>query len=400
VTTSFVKQFLEFTKEYESPTSFFKWAAYSAVGAVLRDNVYMAEGYRIITPNIYVLLLAQSAMHRKSVPVGLVGDLVSEIRNTKIIRGRTSIQAVLDDLSGIITDRESGTPIRGGSCLLCAEELASFIVQSPEAVPILTDIYDFRKEWTSSLRGAGKFKISNLCVTMCAASNEVLLKEVYTDLAIGGGLLGRTFFVKPDEFRKGNSLLKKEVEKYDTKILINSLRDISKLKGEILFDDGAQAEYDRWYDAWRMLCQDKADKSGVMGRIHTGIKKIAAILAISNRNELVVRRQDVEESIEECLKLLPNYESFISAQGKSSEAEAASILIDVLKSEKTHRIDRKDFLYAHYMDVSAEMLEKILKTFEGAGIVQRVIGDKGEEIRLTQKALDKWKMKEKGVGNV
>lgn len=383
---NFIQQFLEFTTEYESPGSFFKWSAYSIVAAVLRNNVYLTEGYRIICPNIYVLLLATSAMHRKSVPVGLAGDLVGEIRNTKIIRGRTSIQAVLDDLAGIETDRRTGQPIRGGSCILCAEELASFIVQSPETVPILTDIYDYRKEWDSRLRG-GKFKIQDMCVSLIAASNEIHFKEVYNQLAIYGGLLGRTFLVKPNEFRKGNSLIKQEKEKYDIKPLIDKLREISKLKGEMIFSEDATIEFDCWYNSWRETCKTSSDKSGIVGRIHTGVKKIAMINA-AQRNELVINKDDILGAIDECLELLPNYDAFIMSSGKSSNAETASILINELWETAHKQLSRKEILYRHFMNFDAKILDEVIVTLEQAGMIQQVINNGGAEYRLTSRALE------------
>jgi hypothetical protein len=381
--------YIDFTQDYESPTSFFRWAAYAAVAAVLRDNVWKQQGHMNTYPNIYVLLLATSAVHRKSVPTGLTGDLVREVGNTKLIRGRTSIQAVLDDLAGIETDRNTGTPIKGGSCLLCAEELAAFIVQSPEAIPILTDIYDARKEWTSSLRGSGKFKVSNICVTMLAASNETHLKEVYTELAIYGGLLGRTFFVKPNEFRKANPLLKDEKKKYDPKPLVDSLKIISRLKGEMIFDNGVEEEYSKWYTAFRDSYKDKPDKSGIMGRIHTGVLKLSMIIGVSSEYDKIVKIEHFYEALEQCLAILPNYDTFVLGQGKGIISEQAGIFINALWDAKNHTAIRRDILFQYWSEFDAETLDKIVVTLEQAGMVRTSLGDQ-VEYQLTEKAQEKF----------
>lgn len=399
---SFVKSFLEFTKDYESPTSFFKWSAYAILSATIRDNLILDEGHRIFAPNLYVLLLATSAMHRKSMPVGLAGDLLAELRNTKLIRGRTSIQAVLDDLAGIETDKKTGQPIRGGSCLLCAEELASFIVNSPEAIDILTDIYDYRKEWDSRLRGSGKFKITNLCVTMLAASNEAMLKDIYLEKAIYGGLLRRTCFIKPNEYRKGNSLIKKEAGRYDISSLVQQLKDISKLKGELTFVEAAEREYDFWYlgrdglGGWREMCREREDRTGILSGVHTIIKKIAIILAVNECSKTIEKRH-VEEAINEGLNILPNYDNFVFGSGKSPKAEVAALLLEELYKAPRNQIPRREFLFRHFMDVDGKDLDDLIITLEQAEMIKSVVELDGTSYRLTSKALDKFNSKKEKV---
>src|SRR5665213_1423119 len=97
----FITSFLKHTEEYESPGSFWRWGAYATIAAVLRDSVYYDHGLRKTYANIYVVLLADSAEYRKSGPFQPITDLLNSdgLRNTKVIRGRSSIQAVLDDLS-------------------------------------------------------------------------------------------------------------------------------------------------------------------------------------------------------------------------------------------------------------------------------------------------------------
>jgi len=129
-----------------------------------------------------------SAVSRKGAPIKLCEKLVKRAESTKIISGRASIQGILDELS-------RGKPIRRlkgpgwRSALFCAEELSAGIVNDPEAIKILTDIYDFKDEYTSRLRGSGVFRIKNICFSMMAGSNEELLRGVYGSEAVMGVFL-------------------------------------------------------------------------------------------------------------------------------------------------------------------------------------------------------------------
>jgi len=394
----FVDLFLNYTQDAESPSSFFRWGAYACVAAVLRDNVFYFHGHDLVYPNIYVLTLCGSSSYRKSVPIHIVSELVIEVGNTKVIRGRTSIQAVLEVMSNNETDRKSGNVLTGGSVLLCADELASFLVSDPQIIGILTDIYDFRKEYKSLLIGRGKTVIKNVCVTMHAASNEELLKTIYTSAATYGGLMARTFFIKPDEFRPSNSLMWVDRNKFDKKELINSLKAIARLKGEVVFEDDAKKEYDNWYKPFRISYKDKLDRTGVVGRVHTGALKLAIIIGISTEYDLIVKKEHVEDSISQCMKLLPNYDSYALSTGKSSAADSGALLLNALWKAPNHIISKRLFLYEHWMDIDSKTLDDLAITLDQGGVISRVIpGSEGsiEDYKLTEKAIKIYEKREK-----
>ena len=391
---SFIDNLVEFTKESETPTSFWVWGGYAMVAAVLRDNVYWTQRGHKICPNIYVLLNADSAVHRKSGPVKEADRLLTKVNNTKVIRGRGSIQAILENLANSVMDRETGKTLRGGSCLLVADELRSFFVEDGALVGILTDVYEYKDTFDYMLRGA-PFKVKGLCISMLAASNDEFLKTIYTGEAVYGGLLGRTFLVRANgEYRPANSLLETEGEeaenliKYDPLPLIKQLKDISSLAGKMRFEIDAKLEYDNWYTPLRDSYKIKPDRAGVIQRIHTGVIKVAVILAVSRKLELIVSKHDIQEAIEKCVELLPNYDSFAMQTGKSTEAMAGSLLLDAAWKNKGS-ISRQAFLFEHWADVSNETLDKLIVSLESAGMISRSFNGTGTDvIVMTQRCLD------------
>src|SRR5574341_1265274 len=95
----FISRFIDFTKEYESPTSFWRWSAYALIAAILRDSCFYHHGLYKTYPNLYIILLAESAEYRKGGPFKPVSKLVRLLKNTKVIEGRASVQGIIDDLS-------------------------------------------------------------------------------------------------------------------------------------------------------------------------------------------------------------------------------------------------------------------------------------------------------------
>ncbi len=393
----FVKQLIDYTKESESPTSFWKWSAYAIVAAALRDNVWWSQMGEKICPNIYVLLNADSATHRKGNGPKMADRLLQPVRVTKVIRGRGSIQAILEDLANVMNDA-SGKSVRGGSCLLIADELKSFFVDDAALIGIMTDVYEYREIFDYKLRGAG-FKVKGLCISMLAASNDEFLKSIFTGEAVYGGLLGRTFLIKPDEYRPGNSLLETEEEeadriiRYDPTPLVNSLKDISKLKGKIRFEMAAKVAYDDWYLPLRKSYERRPDKTGVIQRLHTGVLKIAVIKAIDDTMELIVKKEHIISAIDDCVALMPNYDGYSMSPGKSVESVVGSHLMTELWAHGG-TITRAKFIQLHWVDcMNPDVLDKVILSFEQAGYIEHGFDGGQNIICMTKKCKEAFSRK-------
>jgi len=384
----FINLLLEHTKPYESPESFWKWSAYCTVAAIMRDSCHIRQGDSNLYPNVYVLLLADSAVHRKGNPVRFCEKLTTKISNTKIISGRTSIQAILDELARGETHPKTGKTIKGGSALFSAAELSAGIVNDPEAIKILTDIYDFKEEYTSRLRGTGTFHIKNICFTMMAASNESLLIDLYDEKARTGGLLGRTFLVKPNEFRQANSLFDFPDTTASMQRILDALLTISKLEGEMVISEAARKEYDDWYKPFRASQRNIKDRTGILGRIHTSILKLAMILCADHSLGLTIQKCHIEEAISEGMGLLPNYTQFVMSGGKSPISNIATIVLQQLFDTESHSLSRAYLLRLNWNEFDVETFDKFITTMEQAEMLGGAMFDDGIGYRLTKKCID------------
>lgn len=385
---NFIDGLLDYTKNYESPTAFWKWSAFATIAAVLRDNVFIKQGDDGLYPNIYVLLLADSAVQRKDKPVRLCQRLVESIKNTKVIAGRTSIQAILDELARGESDPTTGKILKGGSALFSAPELSAGIVADPAAVSIMTEIYSYHEVYTSRLRGMGTFKINKLCFSAMMASNKELLIDVYDNRAMGGGLLGRTFVVVPDEWRPGNSLF--EVNHRETKLedLIKELINISTLRGCFEFTRTAMDLYNDWYIPFRESYRSRPDRSGIAGRIHTGVLKISMLHCVNQSRDLLIQEQHVENAINDCMGLMQNYTQLTLASGKSPGAEIGALVLNEIYQAPGHGLSRAKLLSKFWSNFSSEDLTKLVETLtQGEMLTVEQFVD-GIGYRLTKKCLD------------
>jgi hypothetical protein len=390
---SFISSYLAHTQQYESPTSFWKWSAYATIAAVVRDNVFRRQGESYLFPNMYVLLMADSSVHRKGRPVDTAEILISAINNTKLISGSTSIQALVDELGRVETDIKTGKLMRSGSGIFLAQELSAALVEDPRAIKILTDIYDYKPQgYTIRLISRSNGKVDKLVLNMLAASNEALLKSLYNDTAIYGGLLARTFLVLPDEFRPSNSLWA-QPDPESFKCIKDLLREISTMKGEVQFEKAAEEEYDNWYIPFRNSYKNKNEKSGVVGRIHTSVLKLAMVLAVNDMT-LIIGKQHIEEAISEAMKLIPNYKAFLMTTGASkNKDEIGAFIINTMMNAADFTISRRVLLQQPILlqPEGAELLEKMMITMEAGGLVTQMISSdirEGVSYKLTPKCIE------------
>ena len=398
---TFLDAYIKHTSIYESPTSFWKWSAYATISAVLRDKCYLLSGGDHHTfPNLYIMLLAESSGHRKNKPVetsqNLVINLSLEMTKTndsiKTISGRASVQGILDELAKGETSGNTGRVLRSKAATFYAPELSAGIVSDPQGLKTLTDIYDYKiNPYQHLLRTGPSFDLEGVVFSMFMASNQDMLQGMFDQAVIRGGFLARTLLVIPDEFRPGNTLMDlDEEERKASKIrVMDRLKDIYRLGGKFLIEPSAKEEYKLWYVPFRAEYAKLKEETGIIGRIHTHIVKLALILA-ANELVLCVRKKHIEQAIEECLGLLKNYGLFTMNHAKSEIGTVGGTIILTLLEAPSCMLSRKMLMRNHWRDFDAEMLDKAVLALEEAGFIKTHQTREGLAYQLTAECVKRF----------
>jgi hypothetical protein len=390
---NFLDTFVDWTKDSESPESFFLWSGLSAISAVMRDNIYQQWQYDRLYPNMFVLLIAPPAIGKR-LPMVMAGKLIKRAKNTKVIEGSASIQAVVKSLGSYETGGQ-----KGASCILYSEEFSSFHVKDQNTNELLTDLWDYHEVWERNLI-SWQATLKNVCMSLLAASNEVLLKEILDSRAMFGGLLSRTILVMEKRKRRRDALIRKgdlavaEHGKLMEGILGDHLVNLSKIKGPIEFDEEALKEFEFWYDTeWKDNEENPKTTTGIEGRMKTHVKKVAMAIAMCEGNlDLWVRKIHVEFAIELCLRLYRNYQILSSESGKSPTAHPAAILIRMLSGQKDYTLSRKSILRMKLGEFNPTILDEVVLTLQGAELLVEVSEGNEVSYRLTTKCLEMYQI--------
>src|SRR6185436_19452954 len=166
------------TKDLESPRRYFYFAGLAALSAAAGRKLWLDRGgaYQLF-PNLYVMLVGPSGI-KKGLPVRVAEKLVTALKYTKVISGRSSVQAIIEQL-GHQTMDSKGNVTKDASAFIVSGEFSQSILEDPQAYTILTDLYDSQwKDEHTNLLKSGKSVLKNVYLTMLSASNQVHLHSV------------------------------------------------------------------------------------------------------------------------------------------------------------------------------------------------------------------------------
>jgi hypothetical protein len=318
------------------------------------------------------------------------------VNNTTIIKGRSSIQAILKDM-GTAQTMPGGRIKTDSSVFICSSELSSSIVEDPVAAKILTDLYDRHYnegEWKSLLKQE-TFSLKSPTVVMLGATNEAMSEDFFTGAVIKGGYFARTFIIYESKRNKRNSLAfqPNHIPNYDE--AANYLKQLALLKGpfkyfsslieddfyniKIKVDDRhvyfceAGAIYHRWYDEFldTVDSQEIKDETGTLNRFGDSVIKVAMLLSLSQHPILEITPEAMTEAIRICEQLLGNVrKTTMGKSGLSTSSYLKGLIIYELLGREPHIISRQMLTKRFYMHYgSVEELNHLMESFHVAGMI-------------------------------
>jgi hypothetical protein len=358
-----IEEVLESTKKFETPRRFYYWSTLAAISAVLKDRVWfdMGGNYNCY-PNIYVLLYGPSGI-RKGPAVALAEDLVSRVDNTRVIDGRSSIEAVIKELGTAIT-RPGKEMIKDACGFMVASELSSSIIGNNAAMDIMTNLYDRKyneKEWKYRLKVGESARLMKPTITWLAATNEALFRDFVPEKNLHGGLIGRMFVITETKKHTTNSLMFRH-EVPDKPKLAARLKEISRLQGEFQMDDDVRHAVDAWYNKFdKETAPLLNDDTGFVSRVGDFVVTIAMLISSGRRCDKKIEVSDVLEATNVILPLIVPTKRVVNSVKKNdaSLVTKRALVLTYLSNRPEFCEERGKLLQNLGLQVDSEDLDKI-----------------------------------------
>lgn len=407
---TWIEKLLAETAEYEAPQQYYYWSGLCAISAAVKDHVFLERGSdRLKTyPNIYVLLLAKTGITRKSHPISLIEQIVTEAKCTRVISGRSSIEKIIDDLGStatVVGADGKRTLIKEACALICSGELSASLVTNSQALTIFTNLYDRNYntgDWTINLKSGTK-KLTKPTISFLAATNDQHMKSFFEAKDMYGGFLGRTFVISSDVPKLLNPLVRPTTIYPDIKQLSCYLHEISKITGQFEWEsDDVITHYENWYRGFYGPVQsgqaDVDDKTGTFSRIGEHVLKVAMLISLSESPSLVLTDSNIKEAISLCEPFVEISARAVRGIGKSPLAQQTAMVMEYLE-RRGGSATRVSILQNFQGDIDHEDLAKIAIHLEESKFITIERYGTGHAYVVPPKVLEKykaWKEAKKG----
>jgi hypothetical protein len=390
---------LEECSHVETPRSWLWWSLVCSISAAAGNNYFLRtlKGAVIYKPNIYVMLLGESGLG-KGFPINLSKNLVKIADVTRVIAGRSSIQAIVKELSLAYT-REHKSIIVDSRGFIVNGELSTAIIQDPSSLTILTDLYDgnYNPEWTNLLKGSGAEKLKEPYITALFGSSPSHFYESVPQVNIEGGYIGRNLIVYEERRHQDSDLLDdddSDSSSFPYEKFTGHLEKIANYSGRMIPLSETKKVFNTWRRQWRE--RQQADKTGFSNRVPDHVLKVAMCLALSRQDfTLIIEKGDIEEAIDRVTSLVYSNKRTTEGKGVDPLSIQTKMVLDFLLVADKNELKRKQLLTKGYGNYDAAVLDKVIDTLMEMGWIQRerfVAGSATDWIiRLTGEPLAQYK---------
>lgn len=375
MSTSWLHDLLEETsKEVETPYNYLYWSLLTCISAVAanRYSLRALKGNVVYWPNLYVMLLGDSGLG-KGFPVSLSKKLVQNAETTRVIAGRSSIQAIIKELSQ--TKSEQGkAPITDSRGYIINGELSTAIIADPDSLTILTDLFDRNDnpQWTNLLKGDGHEKLKEPYITCLFGSSPAHFYDSIPQANIEGGYIGRNLIIYEEKRSKELDLLDSEDEavladkftEYIVPNFVPHLQNIAKYeKTKFVPEEKARVIFNAWRREWRENQAQFNDRTGFVNRVPDHTLKVAMCLALSRYEfDGIIRVCDINEAIGKVTSLIYATKKASEGSGLDPLAQITKKVLDFLIAAPENKMMRQQLLIRGYGNYDGQVLDKVIET--------------------------------------
>jgi hypothetical protein len=377
---NWLDSYMEYTEGMEPARTFQMWVGISAIASALRKKVYLSLGRIKVYANMYIILVAEPGIARKSQAISTGVELMSGVPDIVMSADAMTKEALLVDMQECVAQEIylDGTVLDHCSLNIISREFESFLGQKKEntkMLVLLTDLFDCQElPWKYRTKHSGNSTIQSLYLNMLAATTPESLASCLPSTAIGGGLTSRMIFVWGERKSKKVAIpLLTDKIKILKDALIQDLYLISRIVGTYEFSEDARTKWIEWYNKYeeldtKRICKDPTF-NGWYSRKPTYILKIALVMAAAESGDLIVEWRHVQRSLDMIELAEHDMSGVFRAVGKSFVSTEVDTIMQLVKIHGW--ITEKSLLSKVWKDMDSIKFDNVIKTAMRTGKVDR-----------------------------
>jgi hypothetical protein len=284
-----IGDYLHFSANLQACARFRFFTAACALGSVINNKVWLQRGEEGLLPKLFpnpwVMLLGPPGFGNKTQTINMaVNCIVQACPGVKLLSDKLTPESLVKALSEPIEERDIiKIGPRDATGLIKAPELSVIFGKqqyNTGMVSLITDLYDYREEWTSETIMRGKNVLRHICISIIGGSTPDWLQSMLPQDAFTGGFMSRFILVEmPPTYLNLKGWPTKPPESKNWDLLVDGMRKIERFKGEMQWSKEAKEAYITTYESLRPTGDRQKDAYRV--REVEQILKVAMVLELS-----------------------------------------------------------------------------------------------------------------------
>jgi len=243
--SNWLRAYVAFTADSESPDDFHFWTGVATVAGALRRRVWIDMRKFQWTPNFYIILVGPPGVAAKSTSIQSGVRLLKQVPGIHFGPQSITWQKLADSLAASVEHMKLILPdgtetFHPMSCLtIPVSELGTFLkIDDTALVDVLVDLWDGQQvDWGHATKTSGSTDIQNPWLNIIGCTTPSWLKANFPEHLIGGGLTSRIIFVFGEKKRKlvaypDEVMLAADYFEMQNKLVMDLIR-ISSMQGEM-----------------------------------------------------------------------------------------------------------------------------------------------------------------------
>jgi hypothetical protein len=378
---NWLKSFLEYTEQAESPIDYLRWVGLSTIAAVAQRKIYMDMELYYVMSNMFVTLVGPAGS-KKSTAIRQGRKLLQKIPSITLSSDAPSVAGLMEEFTDLTKNNKEHQSLNA-----FVYELSSLYENAKETMNgFLTAIYDGDSDYIKRTRVGGKEHIPFPWLNMVAGTTPSWLGANLPASAIEGGLVARNIYVHSDEriLKTPRPKRSRVLEKLKED-LVHDLAHISEIRGEFTFEPAAGWWYDLWYldrdtQAYRDIVGPYESRfprvtdnrtAGYYERKAIHLIKVAMAVSLSQKDELILTIEDLQVA----LALLESVEAgmvraFSSVGGNTYANDLERIRAQIRQAGKGG-LPYSDIVAANFHMLEKRMIDATLESLEAMGVIKK-----------------------------
>ena len=285
--------YVRFTSNLEACSRFRFFTACCMLGSAISNKIWIHRGDPTLLPkmfpNPWILLLAPPGRGHKTSTINMgVNALTQACPEVRILADKITPESLVKALQ--MPNTKEGRIRIGPSDatgLVKAPELSVFFGKqnyNQGLVSLITDLYDYRPQWSSETIMRGKAVLKHICISIIGGSTPDWLQSMIPEDAFTGGFMSRYIIVEmpPNYLRRVALPQRPDITWIE---VLNGLKKVGRRKGEITWTKEGKEYYINYYESVKP--SGEVQRDAYLERDCEQMLRLAMLLAVSTELEEV-----------------------------------------------------------------------------------------------------------------